>query len=70
MPIALAKRKLEGRNPAVIRMEHEKYEAVSARIMQKLGELVDVLEPMGIDEAFFDITSSADGDYAKGREIA
>ena len=70
MPIAVAKKKLEGKNPAIIRMEHEKYEAVSARIMEKLGQLVDVLEPAGIDEAFFDVTASADGDYARGREIA
>ena len=70
MPIVLAKKKLEGKNPAMIRMEHEKYEAVSTRIMEKLNHLVDVLEPTGIDEAFFDITSSANGDYAKGREIA
>jgi DNA polymerase IV (archaeal DinB-like DNA polymerase) len=70
MPIVLAKKKLEGENPAIIRMEHEKYETVSARIMEKLDQLVDVLEPTGIDEAFFDITTSADGDYAKGRVIA
>ena len=70
MPIVSAKKKLEGKNPAMIRMDHEKYEVVSARIMEELDELVDVLEPTGIDEAFFDITSSADGDYAKGHEMA
>lgn len=70
MPIVIAKKKLEGENPAIIRMQHEKYEQVSARIMEKLDQLVDVLEPTGIDEAFFDITASADGDYARGREIA
>ena len=70
MPIVLAKKKLDGKDPAIIRMEHEKYEAVSARIMEKLDELVDVLEPTGIDEAFFDITSSAGSDYSKGRKMA
>ncbi len=70
MPIILAKKRLEGMNPAIIRMSHDKYEAVSARIMEKLGQLVDVLEPTGIDEAFFDITPSTDGDYTRGREIA
>jgi DNA polymerase IV (archaeal DinB-like DNA polymerase) len=70
MPIVLAKKKLESKDPAIIRMEHEKYESVSTRIMERLDQLVDVLEPTGIDEAFFEITSSADGDYAKGREIA
>jgi DNA polymerase IV (DinB-like DNA polymerase) len=70
MPIVLAKKKLEGRNPAVIRMVHEKYEAVSERIMADLERMVDVLEPTGIDEAFFDLTASSGGDYAKARRIA
>ena len=70
MPIVLAKKKLEGRNPAMIRMDHEKYEEVSDRIMERVGQLVDVLEPTGIDEAFFDITASSGGDYTRGREIA
>jgi len=70
MPIVSAKKRLEGTNPAIVRMDHEKYEAVSARIMENVNQLVDVLEPTGIDEAFFDITSSADGDYDRGREIA
>ncbi len=70
MPIVQAKKKLEGRDPAVIRMEHEKYEAVSSRIMESLDQMVDVLEPTGIDEAFFDITPSTGGDYAKARRAA
>ena len=70
LPIVLAKKRLEGHNPAVIRMEHEKYEAVSERIMADLEQMVDVLEPTGIDEAFFDITESSGGDYAKARTIA
>jgi DNA polymerase IV (DinB-like DNA polymerase) len=70
IPIALAKKKLDGHNPAVIRMEHEKYEAISDRIMVNLEQMVDVLEPTGIDEAFFDLTSSSGGDYSKAREMA
>lgn len=70
MPIVSAKKKLEGKEPAVIRMDHEKYEAVSARIMESIGQLVDVLEPTGIDEAFFDVTSSSGGDYAKATAVA
>lgn len=68
MPIAQAKRKLEGRDPAIIRMDHEKYEVISARIMDALENMVDTLEPTGIDEAFFDLTASTTGDYAKARE--
>lgn len=69
-PIVLAKKKLEDRNPAIIRMEHEKYEAVSDRIMEELRERVDILEPSGIDEAFFDLTSSTGGDYTRALEQA
>jgi DNA polymerase IV (archaeal DinB-like DNA polymerase) len=70
MPIALAKKKLEGRDPAIIKMNHEKYEAVSERIMESLEQMVDVLEPTGIDEAFFDLSRSTEGDFGKARETA
>jgi len=70
MPIAQAKKNLEGRNPEVIRMDHEKYEVISGRIMDDLGSMVDALEPTGIDEAFFDITDSTGGDYGKARRSA
>jgi DNA polymerase IV (archaeal DinB-like DNA polymerase) len=70
MPIVLAKKKLEGKNAAVIKMEHEKYEVVSSRIMDDLTQRVDILEPTGIDEAFFDLTSSTGGDYAKAQKTA
>lgn len=70
MPIAIAKKKLERNNPAVIRMVHEKYEAVSGRIMEELEDRVDLLEPTGIDEAFFDLTASTGGDFAKAAAVA
>jgi len=70
MPIAQAKKRLEGHDPAVIRMDHEKYEVVSGRIMEELERLVDSLEPTGIDEAFFDLTGSTGGDYGKARKSA
>jgi DNA polymerase IV (DinB-like DNA polymerase) len=70
MPIVLAKKKLEGRNAAVIKMEHEKYEVVSSRIMDDIAQKVDILEPTGIDEAFFDLTNSTGGDYAKAQKTA
>ena len=70
MPIVQAKRKLEGKDPAIVRMDHEKYEAVSSRIMEGLEQMVDILEPTGIDEAFFDITHSTGGDYAMARKAA
>ena len=68
MPIILAKKKLDGRDPVIIKMDHEKYEIVSERIMEALGHMVDALEPAGIDEAFFDLTMSSGGDYLKAQE--
>jgi DNA polymerase IV (DinB-like DNA polymerase) len=70
MPIVQAKKKLEGKDPALIKMDHAKYELVSSRIMESLEQTVDILEPTGIDEAFFDITSSTGGDYSKARHAA
>ena len=70
MPIVLAKKKLEGKDAEVIKMDHEKYEVISDRIMDRLGEMVDVVEPTGIDEAFFDLTRSSGGDYARAQGAA
>ncbi len=70
MPIVLAKRKLAGNDPAIIRMDHEKYENVSARIMEELEGQVDLLEPTGIDEAFFDVTTSCEGKFDRARKVA
>jgi len=69
MPISVAKRKLAGRGASFIPMEHQKYETVSERIRGIAKENVDVLEPSGIDEAFFDITQRSGGDYAKARSV-
>ena len=63
MPIALAKRRLNGVEAAYIRMDHGKYEVYSDRVMEILRGQVDVLEQAGIDEAFFDITKRTAGDY-------
>ena len=70
LPIVTAKRKLEGKDPVVIRMDRAKYEVVSERIMQVVKSNVDVLEQTGIDEAFFDITQRSGGDYSAAKEIA
>jgi len=70
IPIATAKRKLQGIDAAIIRMRHEKYEAVSERVMSLVEENVDVLEQTGIDEAFFDLTGSSGGDFGGARATA
>jgi DNA polymerase IV (DinB-like DNA polymerase) len=70
MPIVLAKKKLKGVAGVIIPMHREKYEAVSEEIMRLVGGRVDVLEQTGIDEAFFDITKSSNGDYSAARNTA
>jgi len=70
MPIVAAKKKLADHDPVIIEMEHEKYEVVSERVMDLVSERVDVFEKAGIDEAFFDLTTSAKGDYSAAAKIA
>jgi DNA polymerase IV (DinB-like DNA polymerase) len=69
MPIVVAKKRLQGKDPVLIRMELAKYESVSDRIMELIRSQVDVLEQAGIDEAFFDLTKSSRGDYSSATEI-
>jgi DNA polymerase IV (DinB-like DNA polymerase) len=70
MPIALAKRRLNGVEGSFIRIDHGKYEAYSDRVMEILRGQVDVLEQAGIDEAFFDITKKTGGDYEAAAALA
>ena len=70
MPIALAKRRLNGIETAFIPMDHGKYETYSNRVMETLRSQVDVLEQAGIDEAFFDITKRTGGDYEAATALA
>ena len=70
IPIVLAKRKLEGKDPVLIKMEKAKYEQVSERVMELVRGRVDVLEQTGIDEAFFDITGASHADYVRAERIA
>jgi DNA polymerase IV (archaeal DinB-like DNA polymerase) len=70
MPIALAKRRLDGVKSAFIPMDHGKYEVYSDRVMDILRSEVDVLEQTGIDEAFFDIAGRSRGDYSVATRLA
>lgn len=63
IPIALAAKRLEGRSPVVVKMNREKYEFVSERVMEIVRARVDVMEQTGIDEAFFDLSRSSRGDF-------
>jgi DNA polymerase IV (archaeal DinB-like DNA polymerase) len=70
MPITAAKKRLEGKDPVIIRMDIAKYEAVSERIMELVRSRVDIIEKAGIDEAFFDLTDSSQGDYTAAADAA
>jgi DNA polymerase IV (archaeal DinB-like DNA polymerase) len=70
IPIALAKRRLEGLEAAFIRMDREKYEAYSERVIEAVRNEVDVLEQTGIDEAFFDVSKRTGGSYAAAASLA
>jgi len=70
MPIALAKRRLEGVQASFIKIDHSKYETYSQRVMEILRSEVDTLEQTGIDEAFFDITKRTEGDYRAASSTA
>lgn len=70
MPIALAKRRLNGVDSTFIRMDLAKYHAYSERVMEILRDRVDILEQTGIDEAFFDITKRTGGDYDAATVLA
>ena len=70
IPIAIAKKRLAGKDAAFIRMDREKYEGYSERVMEILKENADVVEQTGIDEAFFDITKRSGGSFEAGAELA
>ncbi len=70
IPIVVAKKKLEGKDPVIVRMEIAKYEAVSDRVMEIVRSKVDVLEQAGIDEAFFDLTAKSKGDFGVAVDVA
>jgi DNA polymerase IV (archaeal DinB-like DNA polymerase) len=70
LPIVLAKKKLQGKDAVVVRMDHEKYKSISSRVMQAVEERVDILGQTGIDEAFFDLTSSTKGDFKEAGLVA
>jgi DNA polymerase IV (DinB-like DNA polymerase) len=70
MPIALAKSRLKDTDATFIAMDHAKYETYSERIMELIRVEVDTLDQTGIDEAFFDITKRAGGDYSRAEAIA
>jgi len=70
IPIAVAKKRLDGVKSAFIPMDRGKYEVYSDRVMDVLRSEVDVLEQTGIDEAFFEITKRSRADYDLATRVA
>ena len=68
IPISLAKRRLKDTDAIFLPMNQSKYQAYSERIMDFLRSEFEV-EQTGIDEAFFDLTGKAEGDYGKAKEL-
>ncbi len=70
IPIARAKRLLESVDASFLPMNRPLYEQVSERIMEILRAHSDSFEKMGIDEAYLDISTRTNGNFAKAEEIA
>ena len=69
IPISLAKRRLKGTEAVYVPVDQPKYAAYSDRIMGLMRREFDEVEQSGIDEAFFNLTSRTQGDYAKAAAL-
>ncbi len=65
IPIFRAKKILEGSDAIFIARDMEHYEEVSSRVMEIAGSNADVLEQVGIDEAYLDVTKSTSASFEK-----
>lgn len=70
MPIAFAKKRLQGVQAAFLAARHERYAEVSQQLMQVIASYADKFEQTSIDEAFIDISKRTDNKYIKARQIA
>ncbi len=70
MPIFRAKKILEGSDAIFIARDMEHYKEVSKRVMEIAGSAADVLEQVGIDEAYLDVTKGTSGSFERARRNA
>ncbi len=70
MPIAFAKKKLEGKNAVFVRARHERYAEVSQQLMLVIASYADKFEQTSIDEAFIDVSRRTENKYVKARQLA
>jgi len=69
IPIARAKRLLDGTGAVLLPMNRPQYEEVSRRIMETLRDWADAFEQAGIDEAYLEVTNTTNGNFEKAEEI-
>lgn len=53
-----------------LRPDFHKYKAASHEVMAVLQEYADVLEVVGMDEAYLDMTDGCSGDFLRARDLA
>jgi DNA polymerase IV (DinB-like DNA polymerase) len=70
MPIALAKKKLEGIESALLPVDHGFYGQVSENVMTILKGYADRFEQVGIDEAYLDVSRKTGASFEKAEELA
>jgi DNA polymerase IV (DinB-like DNA polymerase) len=70
IPIARAKKLLESVEATFLPMDRPFYEQVSERIMGILRANGDSFEKTGIDEAFLDVSTRANGSFEKAQQIS
>lgn len=71
MSIALAKRKLGGRDDAVfLPVDFAHYENISETAMGVISGFADVFEYVGKDEAYLDVTGRTGGDFGRAGHLA
>ena len=71
LSIALAKRRLEGREDAVfLPADFDCYAGISERAMGTMRDFADVFEQVGTDEAYLDVTDRTRGDFGRATHLA
>jgi len=70
MPIVFAKGIMKDKEAYFLPVDREFYSQVSERVMKILEKYADVLEIVGIDEAFLDMSKKSGGDFGKAEKLA
>ena len=69
IPLYLAQKRLEGKDPVFLPVDYDYYQQVSDKIMIILRRFADSLEQGGIDEAYLDVTKKTHGSYEQAEAL-